>query len=390
MHICEDMQSPTGEPKGAPTGKNVDQVFLQFELDAVWEWVSCKKLGTCPVIQGPVTASNIKVGHCQIRVQPWANVAQDFLTFGFYFFTGLVAQLRLFTTVGVISTWYYQVTEGKPVLTAPYWMAIGLSKSLGSLTIGATIAAICDYIDKKSRKWCWCLDPVAWVTKFFMICFKAFIMSLTRMNTAIHAFTGESFCKCTTITRAIMKRNFVGGLATEYISSMVMSLATFVFSVGMTFTAWYWFEQEYDGNIGLLTDLSGNGNKTEFYLWTFLVIFCVWNTYITVMIFSVAIAPNVKGCIGGCASGVPVIIPLAAIFIGCVSHIVFEYILGLVRDATTAMLMSVAVDRDNGTSSNDDAEVVAIVQAVPCLYAPEGAVVAEGTDLKRRSSKHVV
>ena len=56
---------------------------------------------------------------------------------------------------------------------------------------------------------------------------------------------------------------------------------------------------------------------------------------------------------------------------GCVANLIFTYMGAIIRDATTAMLMCFAVDRDNGTSSHEDESVKEALSGLPCVYAQE-------------------
>ena len=347
----------------------------------VWEWFPTKQ---CDIPIGETVA--VCVDHCKWRVQPWAENAKNFLTFHFYFTTALVAQIRLCMVAGTIGTWYFSQTKDKPLVVTAYWLRTALTTSLGSLSVGATIGAICDYIMHRASKWCWCCDPFAVMCRVIMCCLRSVIKALTRMCTVVHVFTNQPFCSCKDVTMAVLKRNFVGGIATETISAMVMWLASFVFASAMTFTTWYIYEEAYDNFDLLGPNTDPSEERAEIYLWVFLVLFCVMNSTITVFVIAMFIADWFTGCVGTCATGgFPIIIPLAAIFVGSVSHMVFNYILGIMMDSTSAMLICTAVDIDNGTTSHDNEEMVRTLQTLPCVYATEG-----GQELQKRTSKHIV
>ena len=336
-------------------------------------------------------SGTVALQSCEMAQKGFVLPAKDFMLFHFAWVTGMLEQVRLMMVAGVVGTWYFDKTENVPARPTVYWLRHALTTSGGTLAIGASIAALCEWVKKKASKACWCLDPVAVLLRVLMVFAEAIIVAITRMCTVVHVFTGASFCVCKVKTMALLKRNFVGGVTTEVVGKMVFFLGGFVFSAAISLSAWAWYEAEYAG-VNLLTGGGGGQRKWEIYLWMFGIFFGVWNPILTVFVIGLFLADNVKGCIGSCASGVPVAIPLAAIFIGSVAHMCFQYIGGIIMDATSTVMISYAIDRENGGGGNDNGELKALLENSENVYAVGNPLVAPAQVVGKlqNGKKHVV
>jgi len=354
------------------------------DLPLCWEFRPFKTEVAADVNGARVT---VALQGCEMAGMRFVSPAKDFMLFHFAWVTGMLEQVRLMMVAGVVGTWYFDKTENVPALPTLFWLRHALTTSGGTLAIGASIAALCEWIKRKASKACWCLDPIAVLLRVVLLFAEAIIVAITRMCTVVHVFTGASFCESKVKTMALLKRNFVGGVTTEVVGKMVFFLGGFVFSAAISLSAWAWYEAEYAG-ANLLT---GGGGSWEIYLWMFGIFFGVWNPILTVFIIGLFLADNVKGCIGSCATGVPVAIPLAAIFIGSVAHMCFQYIGGIIMDATSTVMISYAIDRENGGGGNDNGELKALLENSENVYAVGNPLVAPAqVKIQNGGKKHVV
>jgi hypothetical protein len=296
---------------------------------------------------------------CRVELSGTATAGVRFIIFHFLWVTGMLAQIRLMIVSGSIGTWYFQKTENVPKYPSLFWLKTALTTSGGSLTVGATVAAIVEWIKHKANAKCWCLSPAGIIAKAVICCFAALIMAITRMCTVVHVFTGDSFCGAKDKTMALLKRNFVGGVVTETISKMLFNTAGFLFSVALTCAAWAWFEKS-SSNTWNTYVLTGGQGGINLYLYLFLVLFMVYDPILWVMLIGMFLAPLIKDTY--------FIIPLCSIFIGCVANMCFKYMAGVMMDATSAIFVSYAIDRENNTVSNDRESMRKILNSMPCMY----------------------
>jgi hypothetical protein len=320
-------------------------------------------------------------GQCTLQLSDTAAWGVRYMMLHFLWVTGMLAQIRLMIVSGTIGTWYFQGTTDVPKYPSFFWLKTALTTSGGSLTVGATISAVVEWIKLKASAKCWCLSPAGLIAKAIICCFAALIMAVTRMCTVVHVFTGESFCAAKDKTMALLKRNFVGGVVTETISKMLFNTAGFLFSVALTCAAWAWYEASdansyngcaYHGGSCFIRGmdrkpvlvLTGGEGGAQLYLWLFLALYAVYDPILWVFFIGMFIAPMATGFM----SGYPIIIPLCAIFIGCVVNMCFKYMAGVMMDATSAIFVSFAIDRENGTVSNDRESMRKILDSMPCMY----------------------
>lgn len=251
-----------------------------------------------------------------------------------------------------------------PAKPSLFWLKTAVTTSGGSLTIGATVAAIVEWIKRKAGARCWFCSPWGIIARVVLCVFQTLIIAITRMCTVVHVFTGDSFCQAKDRTFALLKRNFVGGVATETISKMLFNTAGWLFSVALTCSAWAWYEAS-DANGGGVKVLTGGKGGAQLYLWLFLMLFGVKDPIIFVALLGMFVAPIATGFI----EGYPIIIPLCAIFIGCVANMCFKYMAGVMMDSTSTIFVSFAIDRENGTVSNDRESMRKILESMPCMYS---------------------
>ena len=296
---------------------------------------------------------------CVVELSGTATMGVRFIIFHFLWVTGMLAQIRLMVVSGSIGTWYFQKTENVPKYPSLFWLKTALTTSGGSLTVGATVSAIVEWIKMKANAKCWCLSPAGIIAKAVICCFATLIMAITRMCTVVHVFTGDSFCAAKDKTMALLKRNFVGGVVTETISKMLFNTAGFLFSVALTCAAWAWFEKS-SSNVWNTYVLTGGQGGINLYLYLFLVLFMVYDPILWVMVIGMFLAPLIKDTY--------FIIPLCAIFIGCIANMCFKYMAGVMMDATSAIFVSYAIDRENNTVSNDRESMRKILNSMPCMY----------------------
>jgi hypothetical protein len=312
------------------------------------------------------------ISKCTIGLSATGQFGVRFIIIHFTWVTGLLAQIRLMIVSGSIGTWYFQGTKNVPKYPSLFWLKTALTTSGGSLTVGATVAAAVEWIKKKASAKCWCLSPAGIIARAVICCFAQLIMAITRMCTVVHVFTGDSFCAAKDKTMALLKRNFVGGVVTETISKMLFNTAGFLFSVALTCAAWAWFEDS-KSNIWGVKILTGGVGGFQLYLYLFLVLFMVYDPILWVMIIGMFLAPLIKDMY--------FIIPLCAIFIGCIANMCFKYMAGVMMDATSAIFVSYAIDRENNTVSNNRESMRKILNSMPCMYSivplQQGAVAGQ-------------
>eukprot|EP00937_MAST-01D_sp_MAST-1D-sp2_P003608 g3608.t1 len=300
-----------------------------------------------------------------IELPEWAPGATRYMVLHFLFAQQFMNQARLMVVSGTISTWWFTNTPDKPDWVAGYWLKHAATKSVGTLSIGAIIGAVCDWVKYQQRSRWWWTSVVGIICKVLYCIFQTCIMALTRLNTVTHVFTGESFFQSGKRTFGILKRNFVGAIVTEYVSEMVIDLGVFAFSAAITAIAWSWYETVLSGG----TELLNGGGGSLLILWFLIIMYFVLNPALTVFLIGLVLG-NIQGIT------ITILRPLAATFVGCVACLIFRYIGAIIRDATTAMLMSYAIDRDNGTSSHEDESVKQVLDGLPCVYSQVALVEA--------------
>jgi len=187
----------------------------------------------------------------------------------------------------------------------------------------------------------------------------------------LHVFTGLPFVGSGKKVIKILKRHFKGGFVTEVTSKGVLTLGAYVFSIGVTFAAWAWFDARFRTET-----LVGGKDALWFILYIFVGLF---NLYYPVLgMYIIILANNLllsweksmwdddreSSDKEGTSYQHYWVSPLAAIFVGCLAMSFFTFIAEIFLDTIDVSFLCYAINKDNNVDlSNDDFEV--LVKAVP-------------------------
>ena len=140
----------------------------------------------------------------------------------------------------------------------------------------------------------------------------------------LQVFSGKSWFGSAKKVFKILKRHFKGGFVTEYASSSVLNLGSYVFSISIMFIAWVWLDAEFKTD----TFLGANDSAALAIVWVFFALFNIW--YPALGIFLLIL---VNRALANSESDPTVCVPpFAASFDGCISMMFFTYLAGIFSD----------------------------------------------------------
>ena len=113
---------------------------------------------------------------------------------------------------------------------------------------------------------CFVSTPLHIIMCVFGAFIKSFVLMLTKFAVILHVFTGLPFVGSGKKVIKVLKRHFKGGFVTEVTSKGVLTLGAYVFSIGVTFAAWAWFDARFRTET-----LVGGKDAAWFFLYIFVV-----------------------------------------------------------------------------------------------------------------------
>jgi len=281
-----------------------------------------------------------------------------------------LGQMRLSIIATIVGSWHFHPHDQPGTLVA----IMNTVKSCGTLSVSSLIISLAERIVRlmSGEDWwrIW-LNPVCCLTAplnmllcFIGICFKTFILMMTRYSVILHVFTGKSFVGSAKKVFKIMSRHFKGGFATELTSKSVLYLASYVFSTAISLLAWKWVDTKFDCNV--ISELSGD-SKIYIILMLLSLLFTLWYPVLGIYIIIVANkflqqwetnSVSYNDDDGDSASNynhiwIP---PFVGAFVGCIAMMFFTFLTDIFLDIISTLFLCFAIDKDNFVSTNPELE----------------------------------
>jgi hypothetical protein len=173
----------------------------------------------------------------------------------------------------------------------------------------------------------------------------------------------------------------------------VLQLGAYVFSAAVMFSTWAWIDTSYGWDT-LPSPGASTGTLLIFWLWLFYALFNLW--YPVFGVFLIIVMDQTLSAVASDAQDVYVS-PLAATFVGCISHMFFQFAAGIILDTIDVFFVCYAIDKDNGVQELKNEEFAKLLLELPMtiktpLLAPEGlqggSYVTSGLlDMRQQSDK---
>lgn len=306
----------------------------------------------------PVSGSGCS---CNVAPAAWANNYVQFMCAMFIWITFFLNYTRLTVIATSVSNWYFHSNDpdrlSSPALTGLKW---ALTTSSGAIAFGSLICSIVEKIKRTvNSRFAWC-HPVGCLIKVIMICVATLIEAVTKFALIVHVMTAKPFCDAVKDTFDLLKRRFMGAIIVDQAGEDCLKLGAYVFSLAFGFATWAWM----DDALGLATLQAGSWDSYSFTFYILLVLYFVFSKSPMVAIFVVAVItpilqafeckPDGSGmCIQPSASspnqyGISAICApcLACIFIGSVSHIIFDYMAHVILESMDSVFICYAIEKD--------------------------------------------
>mmetsp|Transcript_3733 Transcript_3733/g.4809 ORF Transcript_3733/g.4809 Transcript_3733/m.4809 type:complete len:277 (+) Transcript_3733:2-832(+) len=235
---------------------------------------------------------------------------------------------------------------------------------------------------------CCCVTlPIHIISCMFGMAFQMMVKMFSKFALILHVFTGLPFFASGRKMVKIMSRHFKGGFITELTSQSVLNLGCYVFSIGISLLAWFWFDKTFG------TTTLTSGLNAMLILWLIIGLFNLWypvlGIYVIIIVNRFLVQfektklesrnnsnahtddDNDLSFLSSTQSTQHLwVAPLAAIFVGCVAMLCFTYIAGIFMDTVDVLFICYAIDKDNNVDLAES-EMGILLKAMP-----EGIVIA--------------
>jgi hypothetical protein len=311
------------------------------------------------------------ITHCGLQEKSGVGPQRFLLGVIFMWIVTWFTQARLTIIAITVGGWHFHPEEKMATGDA---VKVALTKSAGAISFSSLVLTILTEIKKRlTIKW---YKAAGWhaVTGCMMLpfhcaacallwCIERCLKMLTKFTLIIHSFTGQSFVSSAKLTKSVMSRHFVGAVITDAVSSNVLALGAYVFSMCVSMAAWGWIDYVYDFHT-----LNPAGDDALGFMFFFWLVFMSIGVYNPVL--CVAIVIFIDMLLASYSSGQENwVSPMTAVFVGSICRLLFNYMAGIILDAIDVCFVCWAVDKDNDLDLSN--EFSSIVMAMPGVKKSE-------------------
>ena len=297
--------------------------------------------------------STIVVTHlsCGFESKPFVRQVMVMQAIAFVFTIKIFDQIRLCATALIIGSWRFHPESQPTILQA---LHVALTSSSGSLSSAAIVTSISESFQKRNRSWlCWIGPQAFFIVPLHCImcccgCIHNIVRLFTRFSVILHAFHGNSLYTSAIKCHATMRRRFVNGYIFDYSTESIISTSGYVLGTILTFGAWAYIDAAFECS-------SLNYSMSMTLMWTLLLIValsCPLIGFFGVLVINHVSTASLRRYSELNEDGVGEfshlwVPPLAAIFLGVVSKLCFDFIGGIIKDSVDVLFLCLAIDEDN-------------------------------------------
>jgi Plasma-membrane choline transporter len=275
----------------------------------------------------------------------------------------LFGTMRLSIIANVIGSWHFHPDHTPGITRA---VINTCTTSIGTLSVSSLVQTIAEQLNRIFLQQVWqnCLNPIFCIlVPLYCLCgncIRMFILMLTKYSVILHVFTGNNWLGSAKMVFRILKRHFKGGFVTEYASRGVLTLGSYVFSLGIYFIAWIWLDKEFNTK----TFIGLNDNVILVVTWLFFALFNIW--YPILGLYVLIVLNRFLSSIAALDPAIWVT-PFAATFVGIVSMMFFSYLAGVFLDTVDVLFLCFAIDRDNQVSDEENEFAKLVKEGCPTV-----------------------
>lgn len=190
------------------------------------------------------------------------------------------------------------------------------------------------------------LNPLEWIFLCIGLALKTVALTFTKFALIAMTIQGKTFCAAAPEALNILRDRLGQAVITDYIGKRVMAWCTYFLALAVAFAAWAWADSAQD--IDILDKLGGAAGLTFLTL-----LFAIVISYPLMAIVFVALVEQFVSTIDWTGdrelweirAGMNSI--FAAIFMGCVTQFLLDFISGIVVTAMDVLLFCIAVEDSN-------------------------------------------
>lgn len=278
-----------------------------------------------------------------------------------------------------IGCWYFPDTRATDpnVNPAMHGLQLCFTSSSGAVSEAAVIGTLVQMLRKKAEEKFWLCDPVACIVKMIWNCIAASVEGMTRFTLISHMFHGGGFRDSAGNMFSILSRHLGKAIIANAVTDSVMHRISLMLGVGVGFAGWYYLDTAEElgifkavGKAGQTvvdsSDLDAEG-KTKvmallLYLLTAVMMFFIKHPLATIFVVTFIHGVLPREFLTGSPYTVYFNSFCMAIYLACISTLVFEYFALVVTYSTDVIFYCFALEAEMGKRQDRMSDLYSLLQ----------------------------
>ncbi|KAF4673391.1 hypothetical protein FOL47_010637 [Perkinsus chesapeaki] len=192
-------------------------------------------------------AKSVKEKDCALEDEPWIQTARYIFGLLFWIFTYVFLNMKTVVCAAGIGAWYFPNGDGEPTVPALKGLQWAFTSSSGAVMFAATIVGITRFIINRINSACgclpWYLSPIACLWKCLASCCLGVLEMFSKFMLIGQVFSGRGLCGAGKQSFKLVKDRLGEAFITDGVGHSMLSICTYVFSLGIGVAAWVWLDE---------------------------------------------------------------------------------------------------------------------------------------------------
>ncbi|KAF4666068.1 hypothetical protein FOL47_004291 [Perkinsus chesapeaki] len=186
---------------------------------------------------------------CHLVEPEWIVVSRWIYGPMFFIFTYVFLNIKTVVCAAGIGAWYFP-DPNAPIIPALKGLRWALTSSSGAIMFASLFVGIVRYIvNRISDTMNWlpiCLSPLACLWRCIAGCILGVLEMFSKFMLIGQTFCGEAFCGSAKRSFSVVKDRLGDAFITDSIGGNVVTMSTYIFSLGLGIASWAWLDSAQD------------------------------------------------------------------------------------------------------------------------------------------------
>ncbi|KAF4757451.1 hypothetical protein FOZ63_003780, partial [Perkinsus olseni] len=195
------------------------------------------------------SVKEVNEGSCRLDEPGWVAASRWIYGPMFFIFTYVFLNIKTVVCAVGIGAWYFPDSDA-PMVPALKGLQWACTSSSGAIMFASLFAGIVRYvINRITDLMNWlpiCLSPLTCLWSCIAGCLLSILEMFSKFMLIGQAFCGEAFCGSARRSFNVVKDRLGDAFITDSIGENVVTMSTYIFSLGLGIASWAWLDSAQD------------------------------------------------------------------------------------------------------------------------------------------------